>query len=40
MVVGAVTIIVMLGALRLTRRVSATILGLAAGIGAYFVLGS
>ncbi|MBL0166205.1 MAG: SLC26A/SulP transporter family protein [Propionivibrio sp.] len=39
MVVGAVTIVVMLVAPRLTRRVPAAILGLAAGIGAYFALG-
>ena len=39
MVVGAVTVIVMLGAPRLTRRVPAAILGLAAGVGAYFALG-
>ena len=39
MVVGAVTMIVMLVAPRLTRRVPAAILGLAAGVGAYFALG-
>ena len=39
LVVGAVTIVVMLGAPRLTRRVPAAILGLAAGVGAYFALG-
>ena len=39
MVVGAATIAVMLGAPRVTRRVPAAILGLLAGVGAYFALG-
>ncbi|RLJ64948.1 SLC26A/SulP transporter family protein [Sulfurisoma sediminicola] len=38
-VVGAITIIVMVGAPKVTRRVPAAILGLAAGVLAYFGLG-
>ncbi len=37
-IVGGVTIAVMAGAARLTKRVPAAILGLAAGMGAYFAL--
>lgn len=37
--VGCVTIVVMLAAPRLTRRVPAAILGLAAGVACYFALG-
>lgn len=39
MVVGVVTILVMLYAPRLTKRVPEAILGLVAGVGAYFLLG-
>lgn len=39
MLVGAVTMLVMLGAPRVTKRVPAAILGLLAGAGAYFALG-
>lgn len=38
MVVGSVTILTMLAASKLTRKVPATILGLAAGLAAYFAL--
>ncbi len=39
MVVGAVTMLVMIGAPRLTKKIPAAILGLLAGVGTYFALG-